>query len=157
MSPVTSISTFLFHVISLPPIISFFFKFYFCKVRSSTVVPTYYTRGVHKRNLHFKNLNKTEVKYSELHTYISQHGNPQRFVSNDIGHSYMYASPLLLHSTRCVNGYHITEELVCSAWQSCILHTISHITTQPTMPSARQSSRESAFSKQRALVCLLCL
>jgi hypothetical protein len=61
----------------------------------------------------FKIIKKIEVKYSEIHTYISQQGNPQRSVSSDTTHSYV--TPLQLGSTKFENGDHITEEFICSA------------------------------------------
>jgi hypothetical protein len=106
------------------------FFFCCCKVSSYAVVHTYYTREIYT----FKIIKKTEVAYSELHAYISQQGYPQSFVSNDTGCCYVTLK--LLDSTKCENDEHITEELVCSAWQSrqrlckCISHTISHGNTR---------------------------
>jgi hypothetical protein len=78
------------------------------------------------------------IRTSQLHQSIEKHS--KRFVSNDPGDSYCCALPLA--ATSFENGYPTTEELVCCAVSeerdsnrcaTCISHTISNGTTQPSI------------------------
>jgi hypothetical protein len=80
-------------------------------------------------------IQKTNAAYLELRTYTTQ-----SFVSNDPGDCCCCAPPLDASSFE--NGCPTTEELVCSAVSdgifcnscaTCISHTISHGTTQPSI------------------------
>jgi hypothetical protein len=88
----------------------------------------------------FKIMQKTNAMFLKLHTYTSRYKNTQSFVLNDPGDCCCCVPPL--NATSFENGYSTTEELVysavseervCNSCETCISHTISHGTTQPSI------------------------